>query len=147
MAKAGNTIQASERQVLKKYLTRYYRAKDKRSILQGRLSLLRKDLPGKGGFMPPSSVQRIEAKIQQQTEAAENSVLEIMELLELLPAESTERTILELRHIDCKTWKKIYQAAYLTRTPCFRYYNRGLDTLLGMNEVRRKLGLEEIAGG
>lgn len=94
--------------------------------------------------MPPASVQRIESKIQQQTEAAENSVLEIMELL---PVESTERTILELRHIDCKTWEKIYQAAYLTRTPCFRYYNRGLDTLLGMNEVRRKLGLEEIAGG
>ena len=146
MAKAGNTIQASERQVLKKYLTRYYRAKDKRSILQGRLRALMRDLD-RWGFMPPSSVQRIEAKIQQQTEAAENSVLEIMELLELLPAESTERTILELRHIDCKTWKKIYQAAYLTRTPCFRYYNRGLDTLLGMNEVRRKLGLEEIAGG
>lgn len=146
MAKAGNTIQASERQVLKKYLTRYYRAKDKRSILQGRLRAIKRDLD-KGGFMPPVSVQRIEAKIQQQTEAAENSVLEIMELLERLPADSTERTILELRHIDCKTWEKIYKAAYLTRTPCFRYYNRGLDTLLGMNEVRRKLGLEEIAGG
>ena len=146
MAKAGNTIQANERQVLKKYLTRYYRAKDKRSILQGRLRALQRDLD-RGGFMPPVSVPRIEAKIQQQTEAAENSVLEIMEVLELLPAESTERTILELRHIDCKTWEKIYQAAYLTRTPCFRYYNRGLDTLLGMNEVRRKLGLEEIAGG
>lgn len=146
MAKAGNTIQANERQILKKYLTRYYRAKDKRSILQGRLRALQRDLD-RGGFMPPCSVPQIEAKIQRQTEAAEKSVLEIMDLLELLPAESTERTILELRHIDCKTWEKIYRAVYLTRTPCFRYYNRGLDTLLGMSEVRRKLGLEEIAGG
>ena len=73
MAKPGNTIQASERRILRKYLARYYRAKDKREILQGRLSLLRKDLPGKGGFMPPLSVPEIEAKIQQQTEAAEKS--------------------------------------------------------------------------
>ena len=146
MAKAGNTIQANERQVLKKYLTRYYRAKDKRSILQGRLRAIKRDLD-RGGFMPPDSVQRIEAKIQQQTEAAENSVLEIMGLLERLPPDSTERTILELRHIDCKTWEKIYQATYLTRTPCFRYYNKGLDTLLGMSEVRQIIGLEEIAGG
>ena len=103
MAKAGNTTQASERRILQKYLARYYRAKDKREILQGRLSLLRKALPGKGGFMPPLSVPEIEAKIQQQTEAAEKSILEIIELLELLPAESTERIILELRHIDRKS--------------------------------------------
>ena len=97
--------------------------------------------------MPPLSAPEIEAKIQRQTEAAEKSVLEIIEILELLPAESTERTILELRHIDCKTWEKIYKAVYLTRTPCFKYYNKGLDTLLGMNKVRRILGLEEKAGG
>ena len=36
------------------------------------------------GFMPPLSVPEIEAKIQQQTEAAEKSILEIIELLELL---------------------------------------------------------------
>lgn len=147
MAKTGNTIQANERRILRKYLARYYRAKDKRSILQGRLRALRNDLPDKGGFMPPSSVPEIEAKIRRQTEAAEKSVLEIIEILELLPAESTERTILELRHIDCKTWEKIYKAVYLTRTPCFKYYNKGLDTLLGMNKVRRILGLEEKAGG
>ena len=34
MAKAGNTTQASERRILRKYLARYYRAKDKREILQ-----------------------------------------------------------------------------------------------------------------
>jgi len=147
MAKAGNTTQASERRILRKYLARYYRAKDKREILQGRLSLLRKDLPGKGGFMPPLSVPEIEAKIQQQTEAAEKSVLEIIDLLELLPAESTERIILELRHIDCKNWADICDTVYLTRTPCAKYYNRGLDALLRMSKVRRTLGLEERAGG
>ena len=96
MAKPGNTIQASERRILRKYLARYYRAKDKREILQGRLSLLRKDLPGKGGFMPPLSVPGVEPKF---------------------------------------------------RTPCAKYYNRGLDALLRMSKVRRTLGLEERAGG
>jgi len=131
---------------LRKYLARYYRAKDKRAILEGRLRGLRTALPDKGGFMPPLSVPEIEAKIQQQMEAAEKSVLEIMGILELLPAESTERTILELRHIDCKTWAEIYRTVYLTRTPCFNYYNRGLDALLRMSEVRQILGLEERAG-
>lgn len=146
MAKAGNTNQANERRILRKYLARYYRAKDKRAILEGRLRGLRSDLQGKGGFMPPLSVPEIEAKIQRQTEAAEKSVLEIIGILELLPAESTERTILELRHIDCKTWEEIGRTVYLTRTPCAKYYNRGLDTLLGMSKVRHTLGLEEKAG-
>ena len=100
-----------------------------------------------GALCPPSPVQEIEAKIQRQTEAAEKSVLEIMELLERLPPDSTERTILELRHIDCKTWADISRTVYLTRTPCAKYYNRGLDALLGMSEVRQIIGLEEIAGG
>lgn len=147
MAKTWDTKQADERRILKKYLTRYYRAKAKREILRGRISGLRENLPGKGGFMPPLSAPEIEAKIQRQTEAAERSVLEIISILELLPAESTERTILELRHIDCKTWADIGRTVYLTRTPCTRYYNRGLDALLRTSEVRRKLGLEEIAGG
>ena len=112
MAKAGNTTQASERRILRKYLARYYIAKDKREILQGRLSLLRKDLPGKGGFMPPLSVPEI-----------------------------------EVRHIDCKNWAEICDTVYLTRTPCAKYYNRGLDALLRMSKVRRTLGLEERAGG
>lgn len=146
MAKAGNTTQANERRVLRKYLARYYRAKDKRSILQGRLRALKRELD-RGGFMPPSPVQEIEAKIQRQTEAAEKSVLEIIDLLELLPAESTERIILELRHIDCKNWAEICDTVYLTRTPCAKYYNRGLDALLRMSKVRRTLGLEERAGG
>ena len=147
MAKAGNTKQANERRILRKYLARYYRARDKKSILQGRLKALRTDLQNKGGFMPPVSVQEIELKIQRQQETAEKSVLEIIEILELLPAESTERIILELRHIDCKTWDEISRTVYLTRTPCAKYYNRGLDALLGMSEVRHILGLEKIGRG
>ncbi len=147
MARTENTDRANERRILRKYLTRYYRAKDKKAILQGRLKSLRTELPDRGGFMPPCSVPEIEAKIQRQIETAEKSVLEIMGLLELLPADSTERTILELRHIDCKTWAEICRTVYLTRTPCTKYYNRGLDALLGMSEVRRILGLEEKAGG
>lgn len=106
-----------------------------------------KTFQARGALCPPLSVPEIEAKIQQQTEAAEKSVLEIIELLELLPAESTERIILELRHIDCKNWADICDTVYLTRTPCAKYYNRGLDALLRMSKVRRTLGLEEKAGG
>lgn len=143
----ANVTRNDERRILRKYLTRYYRAKDQKSILEGRLKALKADPSKQGGFTPPSSVREIEAKISRQMEAADKSVLEIIGLLERLPAESTERIILELRHIDCMTWAEICRTVYMTRTPCTKYYNRGLDALLAMNDVRAILGLEEKAGG
>ena len=62
---------------------------------------------------------------------------------DLLPEDATERTILELRHLDCKPWREINRTVYLTASPCFEYYNRGLDTLLSMEQVRKTLGLSQ----
>ncbi len=77
MARTENTDRANERRILRKYLTRYYRAKDKKAILQGRLKSLRAELPDRGGFMPPCSVPEIEAKIQRQIETAEKASLRL----------------------------------------------------------------------
>lgn len=147
MSKAGNTKQANERRALKKYLSQYFKAKEKRTILLERLRRLRRDLQRDGGLYTPLSPLEIESKIHEQSEAMKKCMLEIMDVLELLPEDSTERTILELRHIDCKSWEEIYKAVYLTRTPCFRYYNRGLDALLRRNKVRQILELEEKTVG
>lgn len=133
MAKTERT-QAAERRVLKKYLTRFFRAKEKQKTLQQRAAAIRADL---------GEASALEARVQAQARAAERSALEIMDILDLLPEDATERTILELRHLDCKPWQEINRAVYLTASPCFEYYNRGLDTLLSMEQVRKTLGLSQ----
>ena len=133
MAKTERT-QASERRVLKKYLTRFFRAKEKQKTLQHRAAAIRADL---------GEASALEARVQAQAKAAERSALEIMDILDLLPEDATERTILELRHLDCKPWREINRTVYLTASPCFEYYNKGLDTLLSMEQVRQILGLPQ----
>ena len=133
MAKTERT-QAAERRVLKKYLTRFFRAKEKQKTLQQRAAAIRADL---------GETSALEARVQAQAKAAERSALEIMDILDLLPEDATERTILELRHLDCKPWREINRTVYLTASPCFEYYNRGLDTLLSMEQVRKTLGLAQ----
>lgn len=124
--------QAAERRVLKKYLTRFFRTKEKQKTLQQRAAAIRADI---------GEASALEARVKAQAEAAKRSALEIMDILDLLPEDATERTILELRHLDCKPWREINRIVYLTASPCFEYYNRGLDTLLSIDKVRYTLGL------
>lgn len=133
MAKTERT-QAAERRVLKKYLTRFFRAKEKQKTLQQRAAAIRADL---------GEASALEARVQAQAKAAERSALEIMDILDLLPEDAIERTILELRHLDCKPWREINRTVYLTASPCFEYYNKGLDALLSMEQVRKTLGLAQ----
>lgn len=130
MANPEMKNRSNERNSLKQYLSRYYKAKEQRAILQDRLRLLQREMH------EAADTSRIEARIAKQAAREGEIVLEIMDIIDLLPPESTERTILELRHIDCKPWKDIHKAVHLTRSPCYAYYNRGLDELLGCEEVQ-----------
>lgn len=135
MAKTEMKNRADERRTLKQYLTRYYRAKEKQAILQDRLVQLRYELRRHEDI----DTSEIEARIQKQAEREKKIVLEIMDILDFLPADTTERMIMELRHIDCKSWIEIQKTVHLTRTPCYDYYNKGLDKLLESEEVHTKL--------
>lgn len=138
MAKTEIKNRADERRTLKQYLTRYYRSKERQAILQNRLVKLCHDLQRKGN-VDPSEIAEIEARINRQAERDGKIILEIMDIIELLPVDSTERTILELRHIDCKPWAEIQKAIHFTRTPCYDYYNKGLDRLLEHPEIHNRL--------
>ncbi len=143
-----NTNTAAERQILKNYLARYFRAKNKQAMLQHRLRRLRQELHPEAEGGNALSPLEIEARIKAQAEAAERSILEVMDVLDFLPPNSMERIILELRHLDCKPWRDIRKTVYLTASPCFEHYNKGLDALLEVAEVRRTLGLStEDTGG
>ena len=133
MSQTEMKSRADERRTLKQYLTRYYKAKERQAILQSRRSQLCRDL------QQDSAASEIEKRIKKQEEREAKIVLEIMDVLELLPVGSTERTIMELRHIDCKPWSEIMKCVHLSRSPCFEHYNRGLDKLLQHEEVHTRL--------
>lgn len=155
-----NQQQLNDRKALRHFLSRYYRAKDRQAHLRRRLSELRRELDGLGGN-PPSfdnihgkgqtgqgaatmalRILDIEERIEKQKDAESQIILEIMDVIELLPAGSVEREIIEFRHIDCKSWEAIGQLVHFTRSSCFDNYNKGLDALLGFRKVRELIGTD-----
>lgn len=128
-----------ERRILKKYLTRYFTAKDRLRILNNRLGKLNSENYTHGD----GEASEIETRIREQAQEAQRSALEIMDIVERLPADSTERTIMELRHLDFFSWREISKTVHLTETPCYEYYRRGLDALLKDPQVRAALGLHD----
>lgn len=139
MGKTENPA-VSERRILKKFLQRYYRMRKQQETLQTRLQRMRSE------FRDNESTE-IEAKLRTQKREAKKSTLQIMEILDFLPQGSTERTIMELRHIDCKTWTQVQRAVFLTPSPCYERYNKGLDALLGIDKVRSMVGLPKNGSG
>lgn len=144
----------TERYILKRYLSQYYRAKQRQRILEARLHEIRAEIQNpsigsaSGDGLPTGShvssgaaaltfrEAEIEDRIQQQKENEAAAILNIMDILDFLPPDSMEKNILELRHIDCKSWTAITRAVHLTRSPCNEYYNKGLDKLLTFKKVR-----------
>ena len=86
-------------------------------------------------------ISEVEDRIEEQREEMAKAVLNVMDLIDVLPANSTERTVVEMRHIDCRGWDKIAEALYMSRSNVFNYYNAALDKILE-NKRNRKL-LEE----
>ncbi|MGN0706593.1 MAG: hypothetical protein ACI4JC_01155 [Faecalibacterium sp.] len=143
--------------LLKKYLSRYYRAKERKKILQKRLAEISRELEHPSiGSRPPESSQpdhnenqgaaslvfrkaEIEDRIQRQQEHEAKIITDIMDVLECLPLGSIERDIMEYRHLDCMRWGDISKMVHLTRTPCYSRYCRGLEILLQQETVQRKL--------
>lgn len=142
------------RSLLKRYLSQYFRAKEKQAALRKRLADLQIELQNPGVKSPfhersqlkghaaygsaalTFKISDVKERIQRQIEVETQSVNDIMDILDFLPPESTERDILEYRHIDCKSWIEIQRLVHLTRSPCFEYYNRGLDKLLTYKKVQ-----------
>ena len=146
-----------EREAVKEYLQQYHDAKAKKQILEERHRTLSADLrdPGIGSAyrtMPTSKRQAreggavslvyriVEDRIGQQREAMAKAVLHVMDMIDLLPQNSMERTVVEMRHIDCKPWEKIAQAVHMSRSRVFDYYNAALDTLLTYKRTEKLLG-------
>lgn len=144
-----------EREAVKRYLQQYHAAKQKRRILEERRRTLSADLRGPStpayNAMPSSrpvhpdgagavvfQIAEVEERIAAQQAEMAKAVQNVMDLIDLLPVGSTERTVVEMRHIDCKPWEQIAKAVYMSRSAIFNYYNAALD-MLARNEQSGKL--------
>ena len=68
------------------------------------------------------------------------AVQNVMDLIDLLPVGSTERTVVEMRHIDCRPWDQIAREVYMSRSAVFNYYNAALDMLAKHEDSGKLLG-------
>lgn len=143
------TMDAARRRViLKGHLQQYHLAKRKKKILEDRHHMLKNDLKtpyrtstfegtpsaqkavGTDGSMSiVFRIAEVESRMEQQREEMAKAVLHVMDLIDLLPNNSIERTIVELRHIDCKAWDQISREVYLSRSAVFNHYNNALAQL------------------
>lgn len=148
---------AASREAVKEYLQQYHMARERKRILERRHDNLVRELraPTVGSpyrTMPSRKAQpnadgavsvvfriaEVEERIEEQREAMEKTVLLVMDLIDLLPQNSVERTVVELRHIDCKKWERICQEVHMSRSRVNDYYNDALRTI-AENERARKL--------
>ena len=144
-----------DREDVKRYLQQYHAAQNKKKILEDRHRTLSRELqdPGVGSpfrTMPTSKptktegavsvvyrIAEVEDRIDEQREAMERTVLQVMDLIDLLPQNSMERTVVELRHIDCKKWERICQEVHMSRSRVNDYYNAALEIILENKRARR----------
>lgn len=138
------------REAVKEYLQQYHMARERRRILERRHDVLARELkapaPGSAYMttMPASHsaagsegavsvvfrLSEVEERIEAQRVAMGRAVTMVMDLIDLLPENSMERTVVELRHIDCKKWERICKEVHMSRSRVNVYYNAALDIIL-----------------
>jgi len=146
---------ATDREAVKKYLQQYHVAKNKKHILEDRHRVLAEELkspaPGSRFRTVPASrpvnpdgsvsvvfrIAEVEERIDDQREEMAKAVLHVMDMIDLLPQNSMERTVVELRHIDCKSWEQIAREVYMSRSAVFNYYNAALERLMKYKRTRK----------
>ena len=139
------------REAVKEYLQQYHMARERRRILERRHDVLARELkapaPGSAYMTMPAShsaaesegavsvvfrLSEVEERIEAQRIAMGRAVTMVMDLIDLLPENSMERTVVELRHIDCKKWERICKEVHMSRSRVNVYYNAALDIILSL---------------
>lgn len=146
--------QCRERELLEEYLNQYYAGRMKKAQLERRLKNIKQEMDspiGGYGYSPVNyggtnktgagaasfvyRISEIETRIENQKNQVEKSLLKVMDIMDFLEENSTERMVLELRFIDCKNWTNIEKEMHLSRSSLFNYRNKGLEKLLGFKKV------------
>ena len=153
-----NGQRSEDKKTLKECLNQYYTGRIKRSQLERRLKNIRAEMEapiGGYGYSPVSyggtnkvgpgaasfvyRMSEIETRIEDQKSRVEKALLKVMDIMDFLGENSTERMVLELRFIDCKSWAAIEKEMHLSRSSLFSYQDKGIDKLLTYKKVRQIL--------
>ncbi len=127
------------KKLLKEYLSQYYKGRIKRTQLERRLKNIKEEMSTPIERDTASFVYRmseIETKIENQKNQIEKALLKVMDIMDFLEENSTERIILELRFIDCRNWKSIEHEMHLSRSSLFAYQDKALEKLLTFKKVK-----------
>lgn len=157
---------SEEKELLKKYLGQYYVGRIKRSQLEKRLKTICEEMNapiGGRGYSPVNyggtnkvapgaasfvyRIGEIETRIEEQKHRVEKALLNVMDIIDFLEENSTERMVLELRFIDCKSWVVIEKEMHLSRRSCFDYQNRALEKLLHFKKIKMILKESDFSKG
>lgn len=144
------------REAVKEYLKQFHMARERKRILERRHDSLMRELnapaPGSAYMTMPATrsplnseaavsvvfqLAEVEQRIEEQREAMGCAIIQVMDLIDLLPENSMERTVVELRHIDCKKWERITQEVHMSRSRVIDYYKAAIDTILANKRARK----------
>lgn len=145
-----------EAELLDQYLYQYKRCINKKRNLERRQKEIKWELdhplngvsydgmPRGGGESPGCAaisfrLDEINTRIEEQKEKSVKVLAAIMNIIEFLPENTTERDIIEHRYIDRFSWEKICKEEHLSRTPATRYWRKGLYKLLEFKKVQQVL--------
>ena len=143
-----------EAQLLDRYLSQYKRCiKHKRTLEHRRDEIIKEfDYPlgavsydgmpkGSGGGVGCASLSfrldEINTRINAQLHKSTRVLANIMDVIEFLPENSMERSIIEHRYIDRMSWERICGEVHLSRTPATRYWKKGLYELLEFKRIQQ----------
>lgn len=84
-------------------------------------------------------VDEIETRIREQIEISVKVLTDIMNVIDFLPENSHERSIIENRYIDCYNWNQVCRENHISRSPAIRYWKKGLYMLLNLKRVNHLL--------
>ena len=150
------TMDAATREAVKEYLQQYHMARVGKKLLERRHDNLVRELKAppvgsayrtmpatrtpantEGSVCVVFRIAEVEERIEDQREAMGKAVLQVMDLIDLLPQNSMERTVVELRHIDCKKWERICQEVHMSRSRVNDYYNAALEIIMENKRARK----------
>lgn len=141
--------------LLNKYLGQYRRCIDRKKCLERRRNEIIREFEyplravsyngtHSSGVNPGCAalayrLDEIDCRINEQMSKSVKVLAEIMDIIEFLPENSDERSIIEHKYIDRMSWERICAVEHISRTPATRHWRKGLYQLLEFKKVKQIL--------
>lgn len=119
------------------YLKQYYRARAVKRDLDRRYQ----DLSDR-----PARLAEVAEQIEGQRAKMVQALQNVMDMVDLLPLWSMERTVVELRRIDCKPWEQVAKDVCMGRSRVIDYYNAALQALVDDERAQALVGGWGVGG-